>query len=374
MGIVSLAVDADQVEAKSDRARDPAGRAGAGGNTLDQAHAELLAAAGGADFRRLARAGIHRFRRARKARKASTRSCRSARRRSRPRRTPERAPMRAPGERCTRCRTSSSATRGSTATACSRSSASRRQTFRQYAERARRLASALHAGGLRSQDRVAILAMNCPEYLEVYGVGEVAPFIVAPVNFRLAPPEILYVLRDAAPAVLFFEKQYEATIAAAARPAAGDPSLHLHRRRCAGLGRRLRGGPRAGFAGRAGARSAARAHSRRHVHERHDGPAEGRDADACGLSCADRGLGARARRRCRRPHPAVDAVLPRRRAIAGRRRDVRRRHDGDPAFVRCRRRSSRRSSRSASRRCISRRRSCSRCSTCRDRSSTTSRR
>ena len=90
----------------------------------------------------------------------------------------------------------------------------RRQTFRQYAERARRLASALHAGGLRSQDRVAILAMNCREYLEVYGVGEVAPFIVAPVNFRLAPPEIHYVLRDAAPAVLFFEKQYASTIAA----------------------------------------------------------------------------------------------------------------------------------------------------------------
>jgi acyl-CoA synthetase (AMP-forming)/AMP-acid ligase II len=90
----------------------------------------------------------------------------------------------------------------------------RRQTFRQYAERARRLAGALHAGGLRSQDRVAILAMNCPEYLEVYGVGEVAPFIVTPVNFRLAPPEILYVLRDAAPAVLFFEKQYEATVGA----------------------------------------------------------------------------------------------------------------------------------------------------------------
>ena len=32
--------------------------------------------------------------------------------------------------------------------------------------------------------------MNCAEYLEIYGVGEVAPFIVAPVNFRLAAPEI----------------------------------------------------------------------------------------------------------------------------------------------------------------------------------------
>jgi acyl-CoA synthetase (AMP-forming)/AMP-acid ligase II len=90
----------------------------------------------------------------------------------------------------------------------------RRQTFREFADRARRLASALHLGGLRKQDRVAILAMNCPEYLELYGVGEVAPFIVAPVNFRLAAPEILYVVRDAAPVVLFFEKQYEATIEA----------------------------------------------------------------------------------------------------------------------------------------------------------------
>ncbi len=88
----------------------------------------------------------------------------------------------------------------------------RRQTFREHAERARRLADALHAGGLKSQDRVGLLGMNCAEYLEIYGVSEVAPFILAPVNFRLAPPEIGYILRDSAPAVLFFEKQYESTI------------------------------------------------------------------------------------------------------------------------------------------------------------------
>jgi len=88
----------------------------------------------------------------------------------------------------------------------------RRQTFGEYAERARRLASALHAGDLKVQDRVGLLGMNCAEYLEIYGVSEVAPFVLAPVNFRLAPPEILYILRDAAPTVLFFEKQYEGTI------------------------------------------------------------------------------------------------------------------------------------------------------------------
>lgn len=88
----------------------------------------------------------------------------------------------------------------------------RRQTFREHAGRARRLASALHAGGLKPQDRVGLLGMNCAEYLEIYGVSEVAPFVMAPVNFRLAPPEIGYILRDSAPTVLFFEQQYEATI------------------------------------------------------------------------------------------------------------------------------------------------------------------
>lgn len=86
------------------------------------------------------------------------------------------------------------------------------RTFRQFAERARRLASSLHRLGLRHQDRVAILAMNCPEYLDVYGAGEVSGYIIAPVNFRLAAPEILYILTSAAPKVVVFEQQYSAVI------------------------------------------------------------------------------------------------------------------------------------------------------------------
>ena len=61
-----------------------------------------------------------------------------------------------------------------------------RITFRTFAQRARKLSSALYELGLRHQDRVSILAMNCREYLEVYGAGEVAGYIVSPVNFRLA--------------------------------------------------------------------------------------------------------------------------------------------------------------------------------------------
>jgi acyl-CoA synthetase (AMP-forming)/AMP-acid ligase II len=89
----------------------------------------------------------------------------------------------------------------------------RQVTFAEFAHRSRRLASALDRLGLKSQDRVAILAMNCAEYHEVYGSCEVAPYIAAPVNFRLAPPEIAWILKDAAPKVLLFESQYASVVA-----------------------------------------------------------------------------------------------------------------------------------------------------------------
>ena len=76
-----------------------------------------------------------------------------------------------------------------------------RITFRTFAQRARKLSSALYEFGLRHQDRVSILAMNCREYLEVDGAGELAGYIVSPVNFRLAAPEVQYILNTAAPKV-----------------------------------------------------------------------------------------------------------------------------------------------------------------------------
>lgn len=72
----------------------------------------------------------------------------------------------------------------------------------------RQLASALEAVGLQRQDRVGILAMNCLEFGEVLAAGQWSGLIVATVNFRLAPPEMTYIINDSAPRVLFFEAQY----------------------------------------------------------------------------------------------------------------------------------------------------------------------
>jgi long-chain acyl-CoA synthetase len=79
------------------------------------------------------------------------------------------------------------------------------------------LASAFRNSGARRQDRIAILSMNNLEYMAVYGACEVAGFILATVNFRLAPPEFEYILNDSAPRILVFEAQY-ADVVASLRP------------------------------------------------------------------------------------------------------------------------------------------------------------
>lgn len=88
----------------------------------------------------------------------------------------------------------------------------RRLNFAQYADRAFRLASGLYSLGLRRQDRVAILSLNRLEYYECYGAAEVSGFILAPINFRLAPPEVAYMLRDSAARILIFEAQYTSVV------------------------------------------------------------------------------------------------------------------------------------------------------------------
>ncbi|HSV35519.1 MAG TPA: AMP-binding protein [Ramlibacter sp.] len=84
----------------------------------------------------------------------------------------------------------------------------RRLSWKELADRARRLADGLHQLGLGRQDRVAILSMNCPEYMELLSAGDWAGYIVTTVNFRLAAPEIEWLLGDSTPRVLVFEAQY----------------------------------------------------------------------------------------------------------------------------------------------------------------------
>lgn len=71
---------------------------------------------------------------------------------------------------------------------------STRLTFQDVDERVNRLSSALKGLGVTRGDRVAILSLNCHRFFELYyGVPQLGA-IVVPINFRLTPPEIKYIV------------------------------------------------------------------------------------------------------------------------------------------------------------------------------------
>ncbi len=66
-------------------------------------------------------------------------------------------------------------------------------SFAQWHERASRLANGLLALGLAKGDRVALLAYNCVEWMEMYVALARAGLVAVPINFRLTAPEVAYI-------------------------------------------------------------------------------------------------------------------------------------------------------------------------------------
>ena len=70
-------------------------------------------------------------------------------------------------------------------------------TYAQWDERANRLANGLLARGLKKGDRVALLAYNAVEWMELYVGLSRAGLVAVPINFRLLAPEIGYIVAHA---------------------------------------------------------------------------------------------------------------------------------------------------------------------------------
>ncbi|MDN5751120.1 MAG: long-chain fatty acid--CoA ligase [Pseudonocardia sp.] len=80
-----------------------------------------------------------------------------------------------------------------------------RYTYRDYADRVRRLAGALVALGVRPGDRVATCAWNHHRHLELYLAVPLAGAVLHTVNLRLEPNEIAYITGHAEDGVLFVD-------------------------------------------------------------------------------------------------------------------------------------------------------------------------
>ena len=75
-------------------------------------------------------------------------------------------------------------------------------TFAEWDQRASALAAGLLAQGLKAGDRVAVLAYNRIEWLEIYVALARSGLVALPLNFRLIRDEIAYILNDARAAAL----------------------------------------------------------------------------------------------------------------------------------------------------------------------------
>src|SRR6185503_12649445 len=79
-----------------------------------------------------------------------------------------------------------------------------RLTYREFGERANRLSNALISLGVRRGERVAWLGYNSHELLEAYyGVVQIGA-VLLPLNIRLTPHEIAYILNDSETVALFY--------------------------------------------------------------------------------------------------------------------------------------------------------------------------
>jgi fatty-acyl-CoA synthase len=84
----------------------------------------------------------------------------------------------------------------------------RQFTYAQFGERTHRLANALRALGLQKGDRVSFITYNTHQLLEAYfGVLE-AGGILNPINIRLTPQEIMYILNHSGSKILFFHNDF----------------------------------------------------------------------------------------------------------------------------------------------------------------------
>lgn len=84
----------------------------------------------------------------------------------------------------------------------------RQRNYTELAEAVERSAHALHGMGIRPTDRVAVLAKNRLEIIEILFACARLGAIFVPLNWRLKEPELAFLLEDAQPDVLFVEEEF----------------------------------------------------------------------------------------------------------------------------------------------------------------------
>ena len=88
-------------------------------------------------------------------------------------------------------------------------SGTQRVTFAQFQEKVDRLSCGLLDAGLKRGDRIGVLGYNSLEYLYLYGAAAKTGAIMIPINWRLDPEEIKYVISEGTPKMLFVGSEFQ---------------------------------------------------------------------------------------------------------------------------------------------------------------------
>jgi len=85
-------------------------------------------------------------------------------------------------------------------------------SYRELEHRINKLSRALVDLGVKKGDRVAVLLHNCREYIEIFFALARLGAVIVPINWRLAVPEMAFILRDSGAGVMLFEGEFSETV------------------------------------------------------------------------------------------------------------------------------------------------------------------
>ena len=88
-------------------------------------------------------------------------------------------------------------------------SGNQRINYREFLKKVDQLACGLLGVGVRKGDRIGILADNSLEFFYLYGATAKIGTIILPINWRLNPEEIKYIISDGAPKALFVASEFQ---------------------------------------------------------------------------------------------------------------------------------------------------------------------
>jgi len=85
-------------------------------------------------------------------------------------------------------------------------------TYQELNHRTNQLCHLLVETGIRKGDRIAVLLRNCHQYIEIlFGLSKIGAILV-PLNWRLAGPELEFLLQDSGSRMLIFEPEFEEVV------------------------------------------------------------------------------------------------------------------------------------------------------------------